>query len=325
MAVFLLIGCGRVAAFKALSLQAWGLRSLPSIYLCTKPDDSEKGSPKDKGEVITNSKPDAAVKLTDEDLRKFLAKKTLVMFPQKAQFPFEREPVFSSTEGLGKKSADEESFSSSSSGSDSSSDSEDDDFKEKPHRQKELCWTTDNKQLESDIMKTASKQRPKETYLKSKNSGIVIAESQKLTEVLSERLEVSLSKADPQRTQVVPPQNISQNLGQDKSITKEVQKTEMQDRISEEPGAEVSREIVPVIESTLKEEIIPEAGAQIEEQSTPQEAKPSPEIVEETYDISTYKNLQHHEYQPFTFVDFDVLLSKFRLPQPSSGRLSPRH
>uniref|UniRef100_A0A8C6XTY8 NADH dehydrogenase [ubiquinone] flavoprotein 3, mitochondrial n=1 Tax=Naja naja TaxID=35670 RepID=A0A8C6XTY8_NAJNA len=54
-------------------------------------------------------------------------------------------------------------------------------------------------------------------------------------------------------------------------------------------------------------------------------AKPSPETAQETYDISTYKNLQHHEYQPFTFVDFDVLLSKFRLPQPSSGRLSPRH
>ncbi|XP_063161371.1 NADH dehydrogenase [ubiquinone] flavoprotein 3, mitochondrial [Candoia aspera] len=325
MAVSLVLGCGRVAAFKALSLQAWGLRNLPSIYLCTKSVDSKKGSPKDKSEVITDSKPDAAVKLTDEDLRKFLAKKTLVMFPQKAQFLFERETVFSSTEGLGKKSADEESFSSSSSGSDSSSDSEDDDFREKPHRQKELYWTTDNKQLESDIMKTASKQRPKEIYLKKKNLGIVITESQKPTEVLSERLEASLSDSDPQRTRLVPPQNISQNLKQDEIITKEVQKTEMQDRISEEPGADVSRENMPVVESTLKEEIIPEAGAQVEEQSTPQEAKPSLETAQETYDISTYKNLQHHEYQPFTFVDFDVFLSKFRLPQPSSGRLSPRH
>ncbi|XP_032075305.1 NADH dehydrogenase [ubiquinone] flavoprotein 3, mitochondrial isoform X1 [Thamnophis elegans] len=57
----------------------------------------------------------------------------------------------------------------------------------------------------------------------------------------------------------------------------------------------------------------------------PKVARPSPETAQETHDISTYKNLQHHEYQPFTFVDFDVLLSKFRLPQPSSGRLSPRH
>uniref|UniRef100_A0A8D0EDU0 NADH-ubiquinone oxidoreductase 9 kDa subunit n=1 Tax=Salvator merianae TaxID=96440 RepID=A0A8D0EDU0_SALMN len=54
-------------------------------------------------------------------------------------------------------------------------------------------------------------------------------------------------------------------------------------------------------------------------------AKPPAEMAPEPFDISSYKNLQHHEYTPFTFVDYDVQLSKFRLPQPSSGRLSPRH
>ncbi|KYO39066.1 NADH dehydrogenase [ubiquinone] flavoprotein 3, mitochondrial isoform A [Alligator mississippiensis] len=43
----------------------------------------------------------------------------------------------------------------------------------------------------------------------------------------------------------------------------------------------------------------------------------------EEFDNSTYKNLQHHEYHMYTFVDFDVYLSKFRQPQPSSGRISP--
>ncbi|XP_013919441.1 PREDICTED: NADH dehydrogenase [ubiquinone] flavoprotein 3, mitochondrial isoform X1 [Thamnophis sirtalis] len=324
MAASLVTRYGRVAAFKAISQQAWGVRSMPSLYLCTKPGNSKKGTPKDKGKVITNCKPDAAVKLTDEDLRKFLAMKTLVMFPQKAEFPFERTPVFSSTEGLGKRLTDEELLSSSSSESDSSSDSEDDDFKEKPHRHKELCWTTDNKQLESDMIKTASQQRSKEIHLKSKNLGIVNAENQKPIEVSSGSQEVSLSETDPRRTQLVPPQNISQNLEQDEKITKKMQKTEMQERIFEEPRPEVSRERMPVIKTTLKEETIPEE-AQIEKQSTPQVARPSPETAQETHDISTYKNLQHHEYQPFTFVDFDVLLSKFRLPQPSSGRLSPRH
>uniref|UniRef100_A0A8C3T5D5 NADH dehydrogenase [ubiquinone] flavoprotein 3, mitochondrial n=1 Tax=Chelydra serpentina TaxID=8475 RepID=A0A8C3T5D5_CHESE len=47
--------------------------------------------------------------------------------------------------------------------------------------------------------------------------------------------------------------------------------------------------------------------------------------AQEEFDNSTYKNLQHHEYNMYTFVDFDVELSKFRQPQPSSGRLSPRH
>uniref|UniRef100_A0A8C0ESL0 NADH dehydrogenase [ubiquinone] flavoprotein 3, mitochondrial n=1 Tax=Bubo bubo TaxID=30461 RepID=A0A8C0ESL0_BUBBB len=50
-------------------------------------------------------------------------------------------------------------------------------------------------------------------------------------------------------------------------------------------------------------------------------AEPPPE----EFDNSTYKNLQHHEYNIYTFVDSVVALSKFRQPQPSSGRPSPRH
>lgn len=50
-------------------------------------------------------------------------------------------------------------------------------------------------------------------------------------------------------------------------------------------------------------------------------AEPAPE----EFDNSTYKNLQHHEYNTYTFVDSVAVLSKFRQPQPSSGRPSPRH
>uniref|UniRef100_A0A8C3KYK1 NADH dehydrogenase [ubiquinone] flavoprotein 3, mitochondrial n=1 Tax=Chrysolophus pictus TaxID=9089 RepID=A0A8C3KYK1_CHRPC len=50
-------------------------------------------------------------------------------------------------------------------------------------------------------------------------------------------------------------------------------------------------------------------------------AQPAPK----EFDNSTYKNLQHHEYNIYTFVDSLVDLSKFRQPQPSSGRPSPRH
>uniref|UniRef100_A0AAQ5XNC4 NADH dehydrogenase [ubiquinone] flavoprotein 3, mitochondrial n=1 Tax=Amphiprion ocellaris TaxID=80972 RepID=A0AAQ5XNC4_AMPOC len=46
---------------------------------------------------------------------------------------------------------------------------------------------------------------------------------------------------------------------------------------------------------------------------------------EEHFDNSTYKNYQHHSYTPYTFADLDVEMAKFRLPQPSSGRPSPRH
>uniref|UniRef100_A0A8C9UUZ8 NADH:ubiquinone oxidoreductase subunit V3 n=1 Tax=Spermophilus dauricus TaxID=99837 RepID=A0A8C9UUZ8_SPEDA len=42
-------------------------------------------------------------------------------------------------------------------------------------------------------------------------------------------------------------------------------------------------------------------------------------------DTTTYKNLQHHDYNTYTFLDLNRDLSQFRMPQPSSGRESPRH
>ncbi|TRY90365.1 hypothetical protein DNTS_006492 [Danionella cerebrum] len=52
-------------------------------------------------------------------------------------------------------------------------------------------------------------------------------------------------------------------------------------------------------------------------------AEPVPEP--EPFDNTSYKNLQHHQYNLYTFSDMDVEMSKYRLPQPSSGRISPRH
>uniref|UniRef100_A0AAZ3QXX8 NADH dehydrogenase [ubiquinone] flavoprotein 3, mitochondrial n=1 Tax=Oncorhynchus tshawytscha TaxID=74940 RepID=A0AAZ3QXX8_ONCTS len=52
-------------------------------------------------------------------------------------------------------------------------------------------------------------------------------------------------------------------------------------------------------------------------------APPAP--APESFDNSTYKNLQHHNYNHYTFADLDLEMAKYRLPQPSSGRPSPRH
>ncbi|XP_008975832.3 NADH dehydrogenase [ubiquinone] flavoprotein 3, mitochondrial isoform X2 [Pan paniscus] len=52
--------------------------------------------------------------------------------------------------------------------------------------------------------------------------------------------------------------------------------------------------------------------------------KPAP-VPAEPFDNTTYKNLQHHDYSTYTFLDLNLELSKFRMPQPSSGRESPRH
>ncbi|XP_069059067.1 NADH dehydrogenase [ubiquinone] flavoprotein 3, mitochondrial [Pleurodeles waltl] len=59
--------------------------------------------------------------------------------------------------------------------------------------------------------------------------------------------------------------------------------------------------------------------------STPPGTEAAVGHQEEVFDNSTYRNLQHHSFTPFTFIDIDVELSKFRLPQPTSGRPSPRH
>uniref|UniRef100_A0A8B9I8N7 NADH:ubiquinone oxidoreductase subunit V3 n=1 Tax=Anser brachyrhynchus TaxID=132585 RepID=A0A8B9I8N7_9AVES len=74
-----------------------------------------------------------------------------------------------------------------------------------------------------------------------------------------------------------------------------------------------------------KEETVQEAGDQAGESSTIEEPAAAAQPAPEEFDNSTYKNLQHHEYNIYTFIDSVVVLSKFRQPQPSSGRPSPRH
>ncbi|KAM6283602.1 NADH dehydrogenase [ubiquinone] flavoprotein 3, mitochondrial isoform 1-T1 [Spheniscus humboldti] len=88
---------------------------------------------------------------------------------------------------------------------------------------------------------------------------------------------------------------------------------------------ETSESTMLVMGSTAKEETIQEAGVQAGERSTIEETTAAAEPAPEEFDNSTYKNLQHHEYNAYTFVDSVVVLSKFRQPQPSSGRPSPRH
>lgn len=70
----------------------------------------------------------------------------------------------------------------------------------------------------------------------------------------------------------------------------------------------------------------PEAGAGRPRtaQATTQEPAPAA-APPEPFDNSKYRNLQHHEYTPYTFLDVNTQLAGQRLPQPSSGRESPRH
>ncbi|XP_073702261.1 uncharacterized protein ndufv3 isoform X2 [Garra rufa] len=70
-----------------------------------------------------------------------------------------------------------------------------------------------------------------------------------------------------------------------------------------------------------------EARAETNVVETPEEQAPekAPEPEPEPFDNTTYKNLEHHNYNMYTFADMDVEMSKHRLPQPSTGRPSPSH
>ncbi|KAM9567294.1 NADH dehydrogenase [ubiquinone] flavoprotein 3, mitochondrial isoform 1-T1 [Guaruba guarouba] len=88
---------------------------------------------------------------------------------------------------------------------------------------------------------------------------------------------------------------------------------------------ETSESTVLVMGTAAKEETIQEAGVEAGASSTIEETTAVGEPAPEEFDNSTYKNLQHHEYNIYTFFDSIEVLSKFRQPQPSSGRPSPRH
>ncbi|XP_014732224.1 PREDICTED: NADH dehydrogenase [ubiquinone] flavoprotein 3, mitochondrial [Sturnus vulgaris] len=104
----------------------------------------------------------------------------------------------------------------------------------------------------------------------------------------------------------------------EKEKVKEAQETK---EVTAPKVEETSGSTVLVMGTTAEEETTQEAGVQAGESSTVEEKTPAPE----EFDNSTYKNLQHHEYHTFTFHDYVAVLAKYRQPQPSSGRPSPRH
>ncbi|XP_062344154.1 NADH dehydrogenase [ubiquinone] flavoprotein 3, mitochondrial isoform X2 [Cinclus cinclus] len=106
----------------------------------------------------------------------------------------------------------------------------------------------------------------------------------------------------------------------EKEKVKEAQELEAKEVTAPEV---TSGSTVLVMGTTAEEETKQEAGVQTGESITVEEKTPKP--APEEFDNSTYKNLQHHEYHTFTFHDYVAILAKYRQPQPSSGRPSPRH
>ncbi|XP_031956933.1 NADH dehydrogenase [ubiquinone] flavoprotein 3, mitochondrial [Corvus moneduloides] len=107
----------------------------------------------------------------------------------------------------------------------------------------------------------------------------------------------------------------------EKEKVKEAQELEAKE-VTAPKVEETSGSTALVMGTMAKEETTQEAGVQAGESSTIEETTAP---AQEEFDNSTYKNLQHHEYHTYTFHDYITVLSKYRQPQPSSGRPSPRH
>ncbi|XP_068771105.1 NADH dehydrogenase [ubiquinone] flavoprotein 3, mitochondrial isoform X3 [Struthio camelus] len=177
------------------------------------------------------------------------------------------------------------------------------------------------------------KSTPKETGHQKVILEPHVDESQDLTDVtlkssyLGEKSNGSQAAATQLKALSVTQEDKKQKLmsrGKGKKV-KEVQESEAEEIAIPKLQEETSESTMLETHTTARDEIIQEAGVQAGERSTIEETTTAAQPAPEEFDNSTYKNLQHHEYGIYTFVDSDVVLSKFRQPQPSSGRPSPRH
>ncbi|NXA05097.1 NDUV3 dehydrogenase, partial [Sapayoa aenigma] len=190
----------------------------------------------------------------------------------------------------------------------------------------------------TSVSQETSKSKARDTKVKSSPKAVDqqklvleprVVESQHLTDVtrksdyLREKSIGTQVAALQLKASAVTQEDKKQKLGSrgEKKKVKEAQESEVRE-VTAPKVEETSGSTVLVMGTTAKEETAQEAGVQAGESSTTEApGEPAPE----EFDNSTYKNLQHHEYHTYTFADYITLLSKFRQPQPSSGRPSPRH
>uniref|UniRef100_A0A8C3KXN7 NADH dehydrogenase [ubiquinone] flavoprotein 3, mitochondrial n=1 Tax=Chrysolophus pictus TaxID=9089 RepID=A0A8C3KXN7_CHRPC len=391
MAAPSLLSCGRVAARKAVQLEAWVFRG---ATLCTRPGGS--GTPPDSisaklGGSTLNTNPKEASK-PDEDLRILMSKKTVVAFPQRAivsSLEEARLGKIGKGGGIRKELAEEETSSSSSSDSDSSSDSEEenddgdesgvtiktrvefprrdsvfsenipiktsqllrDDLSQKDHKEyvvkkkpsktetdvptvKQVAFSkasVSHETLKSKARDPNTKSTPKgtdqqklilEPHLDKKQ---VLTDATLKSDYLGEKSVGAQTTTTQLKSPSVTQEDKKQNLVSRRKgkKVKETQKSEAVEVVTPKQEEEISESTALVMGA--KEETVQEAGVQTGESSTIDEATAAAQPAPKEFDNSTYKNLQHHEYNIYTFVDSLVDLSKFRQPQPSSGRPSPRH
>ncbi|MCI4378715.1 hypothetical protein PGIGA_G00219020 [Pangasianodon gigas] len=165
------------------------------------------------------------------------------------------------------------------------------------------------------VLRTAESIKAQEEVILEKEAGVDV-KSSKVSEAIPEPVTEGAPDvaAEPTPEVILDP------------ATKVASKPEVEIKAAPETTEAVAaaEELVdpaPVITDAEEVRAEPEVAAAPEEAA----AAPAPEPEPEPFDNTTYKNLQHHSYNMYTFVDMDVEMAKHRLPQPSTGRPSPRH
>ncbi|XP_078265894.1 uncharacterized protein ndufv3 [Rhinoraja longicauda] len=105
----------------------------------------------------------------------------------------------------------------------------------------------------------------------------------------------------------------------------EVAATPASARSMDQDSRPQSTDVLLAQRGTREREVAVDDGTSTLGKAADTSLEPVKEPADEVLDTSTYKNTQHHDYTPLTFVDLDMEMAKYRLPQPSSGRLTPRH
>uniref|UniRef100_A0A8C9NCD2 NADH:ubiquinone oxidoreductase subunit V3 n=1 Tax=Serinus canaria TaxID=9135 RepID=A0A8C9NCD2_SERCA len=155
-----------------------------------------------------------------------------------------------------------------------------------------------------------------------------VVKSLDLTDATAKSDHVQEKSIEPQvatiqvKTSAVTQEDKKQDLLSRGKKEKMKEAQELEAKVTAPKVEETSGSTTLVMGTTAKEETTQEAGVQAGESSTTEEPAQPPA---EEFDNSTYRNLQHHDYTTFTFHDYVAILAKYRQPQPSSGRPSPRH
>ncbi|XP_043557375.1 uncharacterized protein ndufv3 [Chiloscyllium plagiosum] len=335
----------RVRGLRQVLIVRSGFQAVPLTTKATAPQKKKKVKGAEAAEVSSRDSHIQSAEITSTERASLLAKKTVLLFPKKTPDSLLGEALNSTTSAAGgdvwsraasaepvaeKSAAEEESSPSSDSSSDSDEETRSEEAIKTPVEFSKpdsvlsgADWTreradgdrgrlvTEPKELSGAAKVPVSKDSTCTELSKGEGRETPAAQGSHdlLSSAVCDRAEATVTAPEAS----VPPRNTLTTQKTTASSPPREQVLSAQGE-SQEPQYNSAEERTPEsIESVSADTLHESVGKPVEERD------------KEVLDTSTYKNTQHHDYNPLTFIDMDVDMAKYRLPQPSSGRITPRH